>query len=577
METKGNYVLIGAFTLAGVVGILGFLMWFARVNLDQSYAYYDVKFSSVSGLSNASDVRFAGLPVGQVVSVKLSPDRDGTIVVRLEVDSETPVRADSEATIESQGVTGVAYVGISAGDPSSELLDGVNDIPTIPAGRSILQSLSEDAPELVETALDTMKELNALLSAENRQRVDNILINVEEASESFSTVLDSFSSVTDQISGFADQIDRFNTTLEGLSEDLSVVLKTADTTLVTVNDLAKDGQTLIQTGQGTLTAATESIDSATGYLSNDLPALTIELQGAIADLRREMLVVVEEARTTMATFDSAGSAALARFDEAGPLIGETRALIASLETATAEIEEAATNFDDLMMIDGAALIDESRVAIASVQTAVDEINKVAQTDLPAIVADIREATATASGVVQSVGENLNAASGDVAALTDDAQAALEMVTETFSNANDTLTEVNVALEVGQRTLVAAEKTFEGADRVLNEDIGQITADLREAINTFNAAVADVSADLPEVTEDLRGAARSAEATFVELQTIARRAGTPIATFAADGLPQYTALADETRRLIRNLEKLTKQISRDPARFLLDRDTPEFRR
>lgn len=577
METKGNFALIGAFTIAGIVGILGFLLWFARVNLDQSYAYYDVKFDSVSGLSNASDVRFAGLPVGQVVSVKLSPDRDGTIVVRLEVDSETPVRADSEATIESQGVTGVAFVGISAGDTSSELLDGVNGVPELQAGRSLLQSLSEDAPELVETALDTMKELNALLSEDNRQRVDNILINVEEASDSFAGVLDSFSSVTDQISGFADQIDRFNNTLEGLSEDLSVVLRTADTTLVTVNELAQDGQTLIQTGQGTLTAATEAIDSTTGYLSNDLPALTIELQGAIADLRRELLVVVEESRTTLATFDTAGAAALARFNEAGPLIGETRALIESLEAATTEIEIAADNFDTLMMVDGAALIDESRVAISSVQTAVDEINKLAATDLPAIVSDIRSATETASSVVASVGENLNTASADVTSLTADAREALRIATETFANANDTLTEVNIALEVGQRTLVAAEKTFEGADRVINEDIDQITSDLRTAINTFNAAVEDVSADLPEVTEDLRGAARSAEATFAELQNIARRAGTPIATFAADGLPQYTALADESRRLIRNLEKLTKQISRDPARFLLDRDTPEFRR
>jgi phospholipid/cholesterol/gamma-HCH transport system substrate-binding protein len=87
-------------------------VWFARVQLDQQFAYYDMRFSSVSGLSEASEVRFGGLPVGQVVDVRLSDDRDGTITVRLEVDGKTPVRADSIATIESLGVTGVSYVGI---------------------------------------------------------------------------------------------------------------------------------------------------------------------------------------------------------------------------------------------------------------------------------------------------------------------------------------------------------------------------------------------------------------------------------------------------------------------------------
>ncbi len=47
METRANYVLIGAFALAGMLGILAFFLWFARVELDQQFAYYDVNFPSV--------------------------------------------------------------------------------------------------------------------------------------------------------------------------------------------------------------------------------------------------------------------------------------------------------------------------------------------------------------------------------------------------------------------------------------------------------------------------------------------------------------------------------------------------
>jgi len=99
VETKANYILIGAFTILGLLGLLGFFLWFARIELDRQFAYYDVRFTSVSGLSPASDVRFSGLPVGQVVDVRLSPDQDGTMTVRVEVAADTPVREDSIVTI----------------------------------------------------------------------------------------------------------------------------------------------------------------------------------------------------------------------------------------------------------------------------------------------------------------------------------------------------------------------------------------------------------------------------------------------------------------------------------------------
>ena len=212
METRANYILIGAFTILGFIGMLVFSLWFARLELDRQFAYYDVKFTSVSGLGRASDVRFAGLPVGKVVSVALSPDGDGTVLVRLEVKAITPVRTDSVATIESQGVTGVSFVGISPGQPDNPLLLDVTQkvIPMIPAGRSMLQSLSEDAPELMNEVLRVAKDVSALLSTDNLQRVDNILANLDRASEGFAQSLEDFSVVAGAISAFAVEISNFN-------------------------------------------------------------------------------------------------------------------------------------------------------------------------------------------------------------------------------------------------------------------------------------------------------------------------------------------------------------------------------
>ncbi|MEM9756396.1 MAG: MlaD family protein, partial [Pseudomonadota bacterium] len=211
METRGNYILIGAFTILAVVGALAFFLAFARVELNRSFSYYDIKFDSVAGLAEASDVRFAGLPVGQVVAISLSPELDGTVTVRIEVDAETPVRTDSIATVETQGVTGVGFVAISAGDPASPLdRPEPGEIGTLASGRSVIQTLSEDAPRLVSETLDLIEDVADLFSGENRDRIDQILVNVEDASSAFAATLDDFADVAGSIGDFVTQIDRFN-------------------------------------------------------------------------------------------------------------------------------------------------------------------------------------------------------------------------------------------------------------------------------------------------------------------------------------------------------------------------------
>src|SRR6056297_507720 len=105
METRANYVLIGAFTVLLSLGLLGMLLWFAKVEVDRQYAYYDVLFEDVSGLSEAASVRFNGLRVGSVVRLRLDPDDPSEVRVTLEVAAETPVRTDTVAVLQLQGAT----------------------------------------------------------------------------------------------------------------------------------------------------------------------------------------------------------------------------------------------------------------------------------------------------------------------------------------------------------------------------------------------------------------------------------------------------------------------------------------
>ena len=577
METRAHYVLIGAFALAGFIGLVGFLLWFARFELDRQFAYYDVRFTSVSGLSRASEVRFAGLPVGQVVEVRLSPEGDGTVLARLEVSGDTPVRSDSIATIESMGVTGVSYVGISPGDPRSPLLRIEGGIPEIAAGRSVLQSLTEDAPEIVAEALAVMQRISAILNEENQQKVQDILDNLAQSSGDLSGALEDFAIVSRTIASASVDIAGFTEQVEPVIGAIEGTLGNVDTTLESFTALSERVIASLEVAEAALSSGRVALDAAEVFMTGELPVIVQDMTATTLVLREQSELLVTDARGMLSSFTTTGAAATARLNEAQSTLQAVEATITRLLETLDRIDGAATSFDDLISNDGVALMAETRAMIANADSAVNAVTQAAETDLPAIVTDIRSATDTANRVIADLGQQISDAAGHIDGLAEGASEAMTQITGTFANANQTLEAINSAMITGARTLDTAERAFAGADRVINEDIGAITADLRGVMQRLDAAIAQVSDDIPAITADLRRAADSASTTFAQLGQIVSASGAPVAAFTTTGLPQYTQLARETRNLIANLERLTRQIERDPARFFLNRQSPEFRR
>lgn len=570
METRANYLLIGAFTLAGLAAIVGFLLWFARIELDQQFDYYDINFPSVSGLSAASDVRFSGLPVGQVVDVRLAPERDGTILVRIEIDAQTPVRSDSIATIESQGVTGVSFVSIDPGNPEAPLLEQGDTVPRLEAGRSVLQSLSEDAPEILEQVLRVVREIGDLLSTDNQNRIEAILMNIEDASGDFSQALQDFSGVSETVATFAREIETFNETLGAVASDVTLVLRTADDTIASIGDLSQEARVVLQQGSGTIDRADLVLEGAQRYVTGDLVQTTRDVQTAIAELRAQVAGLGSSADMLLGALAETSTEATAR-------LGQSEGTLEQLNATLRTLDEAAGRIDRLLESEGEALLQETRTAVAQSTRMLEALTQSTEVELPAILADVRAATTTAVELVAQVSTDLSGASGRIDGLTLQASESLAAITETFGNANGTLAALNSALGTGEQTLRVAESAFAGAERVIDEDIAPITTDLRATLGALTQAIGQVSQDLPGITADLRSAGQSAQAAFVDLNGLVTNSGADISAFTATALPLYTRLAQESRELIDNLEQLTNQIQRDPARFFLDQQSPEFRR
>ncbi|MFV0302732.1 MAG: MlaD family protein [Paracoccus sp. (in: a-proteobacteria)] len=282
METKANYVLIGAFTVAGFLGILVFLMWFAKLQLNRQFEHYDVFFNEVTGLSISSPVLFAGLNVGQVTDIQLAPDRSEAVRVRLELAQHVPVRTDSRASVETSAVTGVSTVLITPGSETAPLLRDVTveGVPEIQSSRSALQALGRDAPQLLAQLRVLADQLSRLLDNENLDRVSAILANVEGASAKLDTTMDSVGRAADDLAGFGDKLDQLGDAAETALASFGSASDQAKTTLAGVDRYVTDDLTpLTGSLQGTvdlvrgdlgpaLTAAAEAFDSLRAMLDS---------------------------------------------------------------------------------------------------------------------------------------------------------------------------------------------------------------------------------------------------------------------------------------------------------------------
>jgi len=234
LETRANYILIGAFSAAAVVAAFLFLIWLTGFEGDAEYQTYDVIFDgSVAGLAEGGDVRYNGIRVGTVTEIRLGAD-PRLVRVRIDVDERTPVTVDSQARLEFQGITGVAFIEITGGSPNSAILEAEDDAdyPVIVADRSAVQQLITSAPLVLTAANDLLVRIDRLLGenegqlsatvrdvetvsgtiASNHEEIDQILKNLAAASQQIAEI-------TEKMNGAVGEIEQAAGSYGALAED----------------------------------------------------------------------------------------------------------------------------------------------------------------------------------------------------------------------------------------------------------------------------------------------------------------------------------------------------------------------
>lgn len=235
MENRSHALLAGIFTLVLLAAATLVAIWLGR-DRQQLQAYEIVSATAVSGLTAQSAVRYQGVPVGRVQSLKLNPAKPGQVLIRIGVAPDTPITESTWAEIGVQGVTGQANIDLrDDGMSKTRLVSTKDNVATIPLRPGFLERVEQRGDTLLSNVEHAVKQIDKLLSDQNVRSFTNVMQNtsdltnaLREATQNLGPTLAKLGPLVDSFNGISRQADRAARQVADLAQDARSVLARLD-------------------------------------------------------------------------------------------------------------------------------------------------------------------------------------------------------------------------------------------------------------------------------------------------------------------------------------------------------------
>lgn len=278
-----NYTLVGAFVLVLGAALVAAVLWLAAGGSTKTKVdlYRSIMEESVSGLSANAPVKFNGVEVGQVRTIRLDPKNPERVLLTLAIEHGTPITVDTLAVLKTQGLTGIAYVELAGGARGSAPLvaSSPGELPLIPSKASLTARLENVIMTVLGKVERTSTTLDALLSEQNRAAVSSALADIAAVSR---TVAARTSSLDSAISNAARTADHSARAAAQLGPVIVRVGRGADAVEKMGNEAALASTQAAQT----VTALGVDVKRLTADTAPQLQRLMGELDVLAASLRR---------------------------------------------------------------------------------------------------------------------------------------------------------------------------------------------------------------------------------------------------------------------------------------------------
>ncbi len=299
MERHAHFALVGIITTFLVLAAFVFAIWLGQFQFAHQFDLYRIVFSGpVRGLSVGGDVQFSGIKVGTIEHIVLEPNDPNKVITDIRIDADTPVRVDSEATTELQGISGVDVIQISAGTPAKALLRTVDhrERPVIRSKPNALSSLLLGGGQVLQTATEALTRVNRVLSDRNIADVTSAVRDIRSTADALAANRAMFASAVKTLA----KLDRAATEVQGAAASIHLIADgDGQQAVASIASAAAELKVAIHEARGTIARLDGQVGVVTSTTIPDIGKTLHSLQDTADSLNGMVRAVRDDPRDTL--------------------------------------------------------------------------------------------------------------------------------------------------------------------------------------------------------------------------------------------------------------------------------------
>ena len=604
METRANYVLIGAFTLAAVVGAFLFIMWISGYGAPGGHRTYQVVFrGSVSGLSAGANVSFNGIKVGEVTHLTFSRSDPHQVVADINVGSEAPIDRNTKARLETQALAGAATVALLGGaTPGPELVGENGRPPVIYAEQSI------QLQDILDRATSVLDDADKILS-DNADPIHSAISNVDQFSKALADNSAGVDAALKSVGELGKQIGPLAARLQSLSENADRLVQSIDTDQIrmivgNVRQMSEKGVSVIDRADKLLADNSDSIHSAVSNVDQFSKTLADNAPNVDATLKN-LAEISKTVQPVIAQIESVSQ-------NADRLLGavdsdKVRAIVDNVQSLSAKSNSVADRADKLLADNADSIhstlqsADAFAKALAAnapnIDATLKNLAEISKTVQP-VVAQIQSLSENADRVIkaidpdqvravvgnaQTVSQALSASSENFKVLVRDGAALATRLNDTAKRLDTALTDVDQLLKA-----VDLQKIASIVDSA--NDVAETVRQNRPNIDSTLKNFSDMSAKLNQSADKVDGvltaaqsflgspgtkgavdriseAALSVKKLADDVDSRVKDIAGGLSRFTNTGLREYETLAITARRTVEDIDRVVRSLGQNPSQVI----------
>lgn len=295
MEGRVNYTVVGIFIIVLMVFFFLAVFWMSTVDHGKQYrTYWVFVHEDVTGLSAESPVRFNGVKVGYVQSIRLDNKNLKLVKLVLRIEPDVLITTGTHAILNAQGVTGVVYVNLKANSEVGTplLATAGNPFPIIPSRPSLLVQLSSVLPEMTKDIQNLASSVTQVLDTQNRDSIRESLKNIATLTKTLADNSVAFTETIKSLDGTLANVSEASNHFPSMMQQMNKTLNSVDQLSIQMAQTSKEIGSTMKSGQLVINNFSDQVMPSAQQALSNLSIATVHMQQLTHELERNPSMLV---------------------------------------------------------------------------------------------------------------------------------------------------------------------------------------------------------------------------------------------------------------------------------------------